>query len=281
MPTNTSEMLRASIARAADVTMDLVQLAGSMNGKVVLHPELARLRKPPTTKHAGLHETAHPWSSMTKDAAHSHREVLREAATVVTAQSGFECSTCSESARRQIRPRPSGFEHAADGRRRDLPTPGALRARCAVMLCTGCVQQERLNHMLEAGLCDSFKSRSGRGNMSAACAPFWRAPPLVTPIGRPPRPACGRRDERRAAQRVEAFHDCFSKNRLFRAFDRAVGRRRARAWIVRLRKVKIFREGDPGDSLSGRPGIRSDFRSAAAGTERHSLSFNPATSSAK
>ena len=40
-------MLRQSIARAADVTMDLVQMSGSLNGKIVLHPELARLRQPP------------------------------------------------------------------------------------------------------------------------------------------------------------------------------------------------------------------------------------------
>src|SRR5436190_13894478 len=44
------QMLRASVARAADVTMDLVQLSGSMNGKIVLHPEFSRLRKPAQPK---------------------------------------------------------------------------------------------------------------------------------------------------------------------------------------------------------------------------------------
>src|SRR3978361_384969 len=40
------QMLRTSIARAADVTMDLVQPPGSENNNSGPHPELKRRRKP-------------------------------------------------------------------------------------------------------------------------------------------------------------------------------------------------------------------------------------------
>ena len=81
-------------------------------------------------------------------------EVLRDAGyEIVTAQSGFECLDL-------FRVSPRKFDLVL----LDLNMPlmngeetfqrlRALRADVRVMLCTGCVQQERLSHMLEAGLC--------------------------------------------------------------------------------------------------------------------------------
>ena len=156
------EMLRASIARAADVTMDLVQLSGSLNGKVVLHPEFSRSRKPPASKP----NTSPKQTIMVVDDEKMllilTGEVLCEAGyEVVTAQSGFECLDL-------FRIRPNKYDLVL----LDLNMPlmdgeetfqrlRALRPDVRVMLCTGCVQQERLNHMIEAGLCGFIQKPLG------------------------------------------------------------------------------------------------------------------------
>src|SRR3954452_20106459 len=41
------EMLRESVARAADVTTDLVERSGRLTGKIVLHPDFGRHRATP------------------------------------------------------------------------------------------------------------------------------------------------------------------------------------------------------------------------------------------
>lgn len=149
-------MLRESVARAAEVTTDLVQRSGKLNGKIVLHPDFAR-SAPPIPK------------APTKAAAPKQRimlvddekmlliltsEIMKEAGyEVVTAQSGFECLD-------QFRIGGRMFDLVL----LDLNMPlmdgeetfhrlRALQPDLRVMLCTGYVQQERLNHMLEAGLC--------------------------------------------------------------------------------------------------------------------------------
>ncbi|MGI9089064.1 MAG: response regulator [Chthoniobacterales bacterium] len=156
------EMLRSSIARAADVTMDLVQLSGSMNGKIVLHPEFSRLKKAP----APVPKNSLKQRIMVVDDEKMllilTGELLREAGyEVVTAQSGFECLDL-------FRISPRKFDLVL----LDLNMPlmdgeetfqrlRALRPDLRVMLCTGCVQQERLNHMLEAGLCGFIQKPLG------------------------------------------------------------------------------------------------------------------------
>jgi CheY-like chemotaxis protein len=156
------EMLRASIARAADVTMDLVQLSGSMNGKVLLHPELARLRKPPASQPQKSTKQSIMVVDDEKMLLILTGEVLREAGyDVVTAQSGFECLDL-------FRIAPNKYDLVL----LDLNMPlmdgeetfqrlRSLRADIRVMLCTGCVQQERLNHMLDAGLCGFIQKPLG------------------------------------------------------------------------------------------------------------------------
>lgn len=156
------EMLRASIARAADVTMDLVQLSGSMNAKIVLHPEFARLRKPTVPKPQDTSKQRIMVVDDEKMLLILTGELLREAGyEVVTAQSGFECLDL-------FRISPRKFDLVL----LDLNMPlmdgeetfqrlRALRPDVRVMLCTGCVQQDRLNHMLESGLCGFIQKPLG------------------------------------------------------------------------------------------------------------------------
>jgi CheY-like chemotaxis protein len=155
-------MLRQSIARAADVTMDLVQMSGSLNGKVVLHPELARLRQPPQTEPQPDAKQRIMVVDDEKMLLILTGEVLKDAGyDVVTAESGFECLDL-------FRVAPQRYDLVL----LDLNMPlmngeetyqrlRALRSDVRVMLCTGCVQQERLKHMLEAGLCGFIQKPLG------------------------------------------------------------------------------------------------------------------------
>ncbi|MDQ6765972.1 MAG: response regulator [Verrucomicrobiota bacterium] len=158
------EMLRSSVARAADVTRDLVELSGSMNGKIVLHPEFARARKPPAPQPRSALKQRIMVVDDEKMLLILTGELLREAGfEVVTAESGFECLDV-------FRVNPSKFDLVLldlnmplmDGEETFQRLRG-LRPDVRVLLCTGCVQQERLNHMLEAGLCGFIQKPLGPG----------------------------------------------------------------------------------------------------------------------
>ncbi|HEX8254971.1 MAG TPA: response regulator [Thermoanaerobaculia bacterium] len=147
------EMLRESVARAAEVTTDLVELSGAINGKVVLHPEFSRRAKAPPTPPKEVARQRIMIVDDEKMLLILTAEIFREAGyEVVTAQSGFECLD-------QFRFGGRKFDLVL----LDLNMPlmdgeetfnrlRALQPNLRVMLCTGYVQQERLNHMLEAGL---------------------------------------------------------------------------------------------------------------------------------
>ncbi len=147
-------MLRESVNRAAQVTTDLVALSGEISGKIVMHPNYTRLR------HSQPEPTASENSRKRILVVDDEKmllilagEMLRGAGYhVVTAQSGFECLDLFRASPRQF-----------DLVLLDLSMPlmdgeetfnrlRALRPDVRVMLCTGFVQQERLNHMLEVGL---------------------------------------------------------------------------------------------------------------------------------
>lgn len=148
------EMLRESVARAAEVTTDLVELSGTLNGKIVLHPEFARGHKPPTPQPPK--ETPKQRIMVVDDEKMLlilTAEILREEGyEVVTAQSGFECLD-------QFRFGGRKFDLVLldlnmplmDGEETFQRLRG-LQPNVRVLLCTGYIQQERLNHMLEAGL---------------------------------------------------------------------------------------------------------------------------------
>jgi CheY-like chemotaxis protein len=146
-------MLRESVARAAEVTTDLVEHSGAINGKVVLHPEFSRRMKAPPTPPKAVARQRIMIVDDEKMLLILTAEIFREAGyEVVTAQSGFECLD-------QFRFGGRKFDLVL----LDLNMPlmdgeetfnrlRALQPNLRIMLCTGYVQQERLNHMLEAGL---------------------------------------------------------------------------------------------------------------------------------
>lgn len=146
------EMLRESVARAAEVTTELVERSGQLSGKIVLHPEFNR------RKNEALSAPAPKQRIMIVDDEKMllilTSEILKEAGyEVVTAESGFECLD-------QFRLGGRKFDLVL----LDLNMPlmdgeetfhrlRALQPAQRIMLCTGYVQQDRLNHMLGAGLC--------------------------------------------------------------------------------------------------------------------------------
>jgi CheY-like chemotaxis protein len=162
-------MLRESIARATEATTQLVELSGSAHGKIVMHPEFARLRHTRTETPAQSAQRRIMVVDDEKMLLILASELLREAGyTVVTAQSGFECLDL-------FRASPRRFDLVL----LDLSMPlmdgeetfqrlRALRPDVRVMLCTGFVQQERLNHMLDAGLCGFIQKPLGSKDYLAA-----------------------------------------------------------------------------------------------------------------
>lgn len=163
-------MLRESVARAANATTELVELSGSVCGKIVQHPEFNRLRhsrpEPAATKPLPKRIMVVDDEKMLLILA---GEMLRGAGhNVVTAASGFECLDL-------FRASPRRFDLVL----LDLSMPlmdgeetfqrlRALRPDVRVMLCTGYVQQERLNHMLEDGLAGFIQKPIGAKDYLAA-----------------------------------------------------------------------------------------------------------------
>jgi len=144
-------MLRASTARAAEVTTQLVELSGSMNGKVVLHPAFPRPRQTPLKKESS------PKRILVVDDEKMllilASELLREAGyDVVTAQSGFECLDLFRASARSFDLVLLDLSMPLMNGEETFNRLRALRPDVRVMLCTGYVHQTRLQHMLEAGL---------------------------------------------------------------------------------------------------------------------------------
>jgi CheY-like chemotaxis protein len=156
---NYFEMMRGTVLRAADVGNQLLAESGNVNAKVV-YADFPRTRSepPPVAQTAPTAAQRAPQKRILvvddeKMLLILNGELLREAGySVVTAQSGFECLELFRAA-----------PHSFDLVLLDLSMPLmdgeetfrrllALRPDVRVMLCTGFVHQERLNHMLEAGL---------------------------------------------------------------------------------------------------------------------------------
>lgn len=162
-------MLRESVARAAEATTELVELSGNEQGKIVMHPEFSRLRHARTEPPSNQQQRRILVVDDEKMLLILASELLREAGyTVVTAQSGFECLDL-------FRASPRRFDLVL----LDLSMPlmdgeetfqrlRALRPDVSVMLCTGFVQQERLNHMLKSGLCGFIQKPLGSKEYLAA-----------------------------------------------------------------------------------------------------------------
>ncbi len=146
------EMLRESVARAAEVTTDLVERSAQISSKIVLHPDFAR-------RQAEIKKTVAPKQRIMivddeKMLLILTSEILREAGyEVVAVQSGFECLD-----QFRINGRPIDLVlldmnmPLMDGEE-TFQRLRAMQSDVRVLLCTGFIAQERLDAMLEAGLC--------------------------------------------------------------------------------------------------------------------------------
>lgn len=147
------EMLRESISRAADVTTDLVERSGRANGKIVLHPEFTR-RVDPAPKRP---EAPKPRILVVDDEKMLlilTGEVLREAGyEVVTAESGFECLDLFRISGRKFDLVLLDLNMPLMNGEETFQRLRGIQPDVRVMLCTGYVEQERLDGMLAAGLC--------------------------------------------------------------------------------------------------------------------------------
>jgi CheY-like chemotaxis protein len=146
-------MLRSSIERAERVAAELVDQAGGTNMKTAMHPDLAGFVKP---KSAASTSSGKQSILIVDDEAMALtlvKRILCDAGfDVATAQSGFECLDL-------IRQRPHSFHLVL----LDLTMPfmggeetfhrlKELRPDLPVVLCTGFIQQEKLNRLMSAGL---------------------------------------------------------------------------------------------------------------------------------
>lgn len=155
-------MLRASVTRAAEVTAELVELSDSLRSKVILHPEFVPL--PPRKTEAPKNEPQKRILVVDdeKMLLILSAEVLRAAGyAVVTAQSGFECLDLFRAGPRQFDLVLLDLNMPLMNGEETFHRLRALRPDVRVMLCTGFVQQERLNAMLEAGLCGFLQKPMG------------------------------------------------------------------------------------------------------------------------
>jgi CheY-like chemotaxis protein len=146
-------MLRTSIQRAESVAGQLAEQAGGTHQKVAMHPQLAPYAKP--KKVADLPITK-PQILVVDDEEMGLMLVKQLLTTagyhVTTAQSGFECLD-------QFRRRPLSYQLVL----LDLTMPfmdgeetfhrlREIRPDIAVMLCTGFIQNDRLERLMTAGL---------------------------------------------------------------------------------------------------------------------------------
>lgn len=180
-------MLRESIARAAQVTTELVERTGRASGKIVLHPEFARLQK------EKMHRTNAPKHRILvvddeKMLLILTAEILREAGyEVVTAHSGFECLDELRTSARPFDLVLLDFNMPLMDGEETFHRLRALEPDLRVMLCTGYIQQERLNHMLDAGLCGFVQKPLGPKEYLASVKTLLADPPTqpVEPGGQP------------------------------------------------------------------------------------------------
>ncbi len=146
-------MLRVSIERAEKVAAELTEQAGGTKQKVAVRPDLTGFVRPKTSAKSTQTRQSILLVDDEQMALTLVQRILSEAGyDVVTAQSGFECLDL-------LRQRPYGFNLVL----LDLTMPfmdgeetfqrlREIRADVPVVLCTGFVQQERLDRLMNAGL---------------------------------------------------------------------------------------------------------------------------------
>jgi len=146
-------MLRVSIERAEKVAAELTEQAGGTKQKVAVRPDLTGFVRPKTSANSVKTSQSILLVDDEQMALILVQRILSEAGyDVITAQSGFECLDL-------FRQRPYSFHLVL----LDLTMPfmdgeetyqrlREIRADVPVVLCTGFVQQERLDRLMNAGL---------------------------------------------------------------------------------------------------------------------------------
>ena len=159
--------LRASIDRAEKVAAELAVGAGGASEKTALRSDLAGLGKAPPAR-AGRKKHSILLVDDEQMALTLVKRVLTSAGfEVTTAQSGFECLDA-------FRRRPHSFDLVL----LDLTMPfmdGAetfsrlqeIRADVPVVMCTGFIQQERLDRLMTAGLAGFLRKPIGPNEIIA------------------------------------------------------------------------------------------------------------------
>jgi CheY-like chemotaxis protein len=141
-------MLRSSIERAEKVAAELAEQVGGTNTKSAMHPDLGTDDQSQSVTKRSILLVDDEAMALTLV-----KRILGDAGfEVTTAQSGFECLDL-------VRQRPYGFHIVL----LDLTMPfmggeetfnrlRELRPDLPVVLCTGFIQQEKLNRLMSAGL---------------------------------------------------------------------------------------------------------------------------------
>lgn len=146
-------VLRASIERAETVARQLAEHAGGTEQKMLMHPELAAFIKPKSIARMPVSKPSILVVDDEEMALTLIKSLLSGAGyRVLTAQSGFECLDL-------FRRQPQGYELIL----LDLTMPfmdgeetfhrlREIRPDVPILLCTGFIQQDRLERLMKAGL---------------------------------------------------------------------------------------------------------------------------------
>ncbi|HST30889.1 MAG TPA: response regulator [Chthoniobacterales bacterium] len=146
-------MLRSSIERAETVAGELAEQAGGTHRKMAMHPEVASLVRQKKVTEMPVHKPQILVVDDEEMALTLVKQLLTAAGYhVTTAQSGFECLDL-------FRRRPHSYKMVII----DLTMPfmdgeetfqrlREIRSDVPVMLCTGFIQNERLERLMAAGL---------------------------------------------------------------------------------------------------------------------------------
>ena len=146
-------VLRSSIERAETVAAQLTEHAGGTEQKMLMHPELAAFIKPKSVTRMPVSKPSILVVDDEEMALTLIKTLLSGAGyRVVTAQSGFECLDL-------FRRQPHGYQLVL----LDLTMPfmdgeetfqrlREIRPDVPVVLCTGFIQQDRLERLMKAGL---------------------------------------------------------------------------------------------------------------------------------
>lgn len=156
------DMLRTSIHRAEKIVTQLVQNAGGSGHKIVFHPDLAAFVRPVNTPRPPTPKQTVLVVDDEKMALALAKRILEEAGyEVATAQSGFECLDLLRSGPRKFNLVLLDFTMPFMGGEETFARLRGIRPEMPVVLTTGFIEQERLDRMIEGGLCGFIRKPYG------------------------------------------------------------------------------------------------------------------------